>query len=44
MTTGRWVFLGWQTTPDALGDFNPPPPPPPGWGGSGETPTYYAEP
>lgn len=44
MTTGRWVFLGWQATPDALGDFTPPPPPPGGFGGSGETPAYYAEP
>jgi hypothetical protein len=44
MTTGRWLFLGWQATPDALGDFTLPPPPPGGWGGSGETPTYYAEP
>lgn len=40
MTTGRWVFVGWQATPDAGGDFTPPPLPPGGWGGSGTIPAY----
>ena len=40
MTAGRWLFVGWQDTPDALGDFTPPPTPPGGWGGSGTIPAY----
>lgn len=39
MTAGRWIFLGWQSTSDNVGDYPPPPTPPGGWGGSGNAPT-----
>jgi len=35
MTTGRRIFLGWQTTSNGSGGFPPPDAPPPGWGGDG---------
>jgi len=37
MTTGSWIFIGWQATSDAGGDFPSNPTPPGGWGGSGES-------
>lgn len=37
MTSGSWVFIGWQSTSDALGDYPSNPTPPGGWGGSGES-------
>lgn len=33
MTSGSWLFIGWQTTSDAAGDFPTRPKPPGGWGG-----------
>lgn len=36
MTAGSWVFIGWQATSDAGGEYPSNPTPPPGWGGSGE--------
>lgn len=38
MTTGSWVFIGWQATPNTSGSYPVPPPPPPGWGGGGTSP------
>ncbi|MRL69911.1 hypothetical protein [Brevundimonas sp. SPF441] len=38
MTTGSWVFVGWQATSDGAGGYPITPPPPPGWGGAGNTP------
>lgn len=35
MSTGGWIFVGWQTTSSG-GVFPTPPPPPPGWGGDGQ--------
>ncbi len=43
MTTGSWIFVGWQATSDGSGGFPSSPPPPPGWGGGGNTPIYQAE-
>lgn len=43
MTTGSWLFVGWQATSDGSGGFPSSPPPPPGWGGGGNTPIYQAE-
>lgn len=40
MTTGSWIFVGWQATSDGAGGFPSSPPPPPGWGGGGNTPIY----
>lgn len=40
MTTGSWIFAGWQATSDGSGSFPTLPPPPPGWGGGGNTPIY----
>ena len=40
MTTGSWIFVGWQATSDGAGGFPTSPPPPPGWGGGGNTPIY----
>ena len=40
MTTGSWIFVGWQATSDGSGGFPSSPPPPPGWGGGGNTPIY----
>ncbi len=40
MTTGSWVFVGWQATSDGSGGFPSSPPPPPGWGGGGSSPLY----
>lgn len=40
MTTGSWIFVGWQATSDNSGSFPTSPPPPPGWGGGGNTPIY----
>ncbi|WP_313452522.1 phage tail protein [Brevundimonas sp.] len=40
MTTGSWIFVGWQATSDGAGSFPTSPPPPPGWGGGGNTPIY----
>lgn len=37
MTTGSWIFIGWQATSNGSGGFPTPPPPPPGWGGDGTT-------
>ncbi|MET3837520.1 hypothetical protein ABIB58_002876 [Brevundimonas sp. UYEF29] len=37
MSTGSWVFIGWQSTEDGAGGYPPSPPPPPGWGGTGGT-------
>lgn len=37
MTAGSWIFIGWQATSDAGGDFPSNPTPPGGWGGSGES-------
>ncbi|MFC5370940.1 hypothetical protein ACFPIF_00135 [Brevundimonas faecalis] len=37
MTTGSWIFIGWQATSDAGGAFPSNPTPPGGWGGSGES-------
>lgn len=37
MTSGSWVFIGWQSTSDAGGDYPANPTPPGGWGGSGES-------
>lgn len=37
MTTGSWIFIGWQATSDAGGGFPSNPTPPGGWGGSGES-------
>ncbi|ADL00706.1 hypothetical protein [Brevundimonas subvibrioides] len=34
--SGGWLFIGFQTTPDGGGVFDPPADPPGGWGGSGE--------
>lgn len=39
MATGGWVFVGWQATSDALGDYPPAAPAPGGWAGSGPAPT-----
>ncbi len=36
MTAGSWIFIGWQATSDAGGEYPSNPTPPPGWGGSGE--------
>lgn len=36
MTTGSWLFVGWQATSDTGGAFPSNPTPPGGWGGSGE--------
>ncbi|GAA0216024.1 hypothetical protein QOZ96_002463 [Brevundimonas nasdae] len=33
MASGSWVFIGWQATADAGGDFPSNPTPPGGWGG-----------
>lgn len=43
MTTGSWIFVGWQATSDGSGGFPTSPPPPPGWGGGGKTPIYQLE-
>lgn len=43
MTTGSWIFVGWQATSDGSGGFPSSPPPPPGWGGGGNAPIYQAE-
>lgn len=43
MTTGSWIFVGWQATSDGSGGFPTSPPPPPGWGGGGNTPIYQPE-
>lgn len=37
MTTGSWIFVGWQDTSDAMGDFPTRPTPPGGWGGDNAT-------
>lgn len=37
--SGAWIFIGWQSTPDAGGNFPVGPTPPGGGGGSGESPT-----
>ncbi len=37
---GGGVFIGWQDTPDAFGDFPPRDPAPGGWGGTGDVPAY----
>lgn len=34
MTSGSWVFLGWQSTSDGLGGYPTGPTPPGGWGGN----------
>lgn len=39
MTTGSWVFIGWQSTPDGGGVFPTPPAPPGGWGGDTASPS-----
>ncbi|HWW11919.1 MAG TPA: hypothetical protein VN018_05330 [Brevundimonas sp.] len=36
MQTGSWIFLGWMSTSDAGGDYDPDPVPPGGWGGSNQ--------
>nr|WP_314437619.1 hypothetical protein [uncultured Brevundimonas sp.] len=36
MASGSWVFIGWQATAGAGGEFPSNPTPPGGWGGSGE--------
>jgi len=36
MTTGSWIFVGWQATSDSGGSYPSNPTPPGGWGGSGE--------
>lgn len=38
MASGSWLFLGWQTTPDASGDFAVPAAPPAGYAGQGPEP------
>ncbi|RZJ47416.1 MAG: hypothetical protein EON87_00855 [Brevundimonas sp.] len=38
MTTGRWIFIGWQATSNGGGDYPTPATPPGGWGGSGSAP------
>ena len=43
MTTGSWIFVGWQATSDGAGGFPSSPPPPPGWGGGGNVPIYQPE-
>lgn len=36
MTTGSWVFIGWQATSDGSGGYPTNPPPPGGWGGDNQ--------
>ncbi len=36
--TGSYIFVGFQSTPDSGGTFEPSDPPPGGWGGGGSTP------
>ena len=43
MTTGSWIFVGWQATSNGSGGFPTSPPPPPGWGGGGNVPIYQPE-
>lgn len=35
MASGSWIFIGWQATSDAGGDYPVGPTPPGGWGGEG---------
>ena len=37
LTTGGWLFVGWQATSDAGGVYPTTPTPPGGWGGDGPT-------
>lgn len=37
MSSGSWIFIGWQATADGGGAFPSNPTPPGGWGGSGES-------
>ncbi len=37
-STGSWVFVGWQATSDAVGEYPAGDSPPGGWGGDGGTP------
>lgn len=37
-STGSWIFIGWQATPDAGGNYPPPPEAPGGSGGDGSAP------
>ena len=36
MTTGSWVFIGWQATSDGSGGYPTNPPPPGGWSGDNQ--------
>jgi hypothetical protein len=36
MSTGSWIFLGWQDSPDSGGTFPDRPIPPEGWGGGSQ--------
>lgn len=43
MSTGSWIFVGWQATSNIEGDFPTMPPPPGGWGGTGSDPNRPIE-
>lgn len=36
MSTGSWIFIGWQDTSDGAGSYPTNPPPPGGWGGDSQ--------